>query len=122
MKQQNLEGDAGIILNMLTAGKSLALGERNEATIGRITKGQPIVPDIDLTPFNAYESGVSRMHVSLKEKDDQITVTDLGSANGTRINGKKISAQIAYQINPGDILTLGKFKIQILLSKKSVGG
>jgi len=57
------------------------------------------------------------MHASLKLIDEQVMITDLGSANGTRINGRQISAHIPYPIRHGDILTLGKFKIQILLRK-----
>lgn len=112
----------GITLNLLNAGKVIPLGERKEATLGRVSQGQPIIPDIDLTPYKAYETGVSRMHASIKVKEDLTTITDLGSVNGTRINGKKISAHIPYPIKNGDILTLGRFKIQILSSKKQNGG
>lgn len=91
---------------------------QSEFTLGRVNEGQPIVPDIDLTPYKAYESGVSRMHASIKVEEDQVSITDLGSANGTRINGRQITAQIPYPIKHGDILTLGKFKIQILMQPK----
>lgn len=112
------QAGTGIALNLLEAGKVIALGERKEATLGRVSQGQPIIPDIDLTPYKAYETGVSRMHASIKLKEGLLTITDLGSVNGTRINGKKISAHIPYPIKNGDILTLGRFKIQVLLSKQ----
>jgi pSer/pThr/pTyr-binding forkhead associated (FHA) protein len=51
-----------------------------------------------------------------------ITVTDLGSVNGTRINGRKITAHIPHPIKNGDILTLGKFKIQVLIRNPQSGG
>jgi hypothetical protein len=111
-------GDTAITLNLLEVDKIISLGMRKEATLGRVGQGQPIIPDIDLTPFKAYEAGVSRMHASLKIIDDLITVTDLGSVNGTRINGKKISAHIPYPVNGGDILTLGRLKVQILLNNE----
>ncbi|MFC1879649.1 FHA domain-containing protein [Chloroflexota bacterium] len=111
-----------ISLNLLSAEKIIPLGERKEATLGRVSQGQPVIPDIDLTPFKAYEAGVSRMHASIKIKENLITIIDLASVNGTRINGKKISAHIPYPIKGGDILTLGRFKIQILLSNKQNGG
>ena len=31
---------------------------REEITLGRAIKGQPIIPDLDLTPYNGYEKGV----------------------------------------------------------------
>jgi hypothetical protein len=105
-------------LNMITTGDMIPISGDNEFTLGRASEGQPVAPNIDLTPYKAYESGVSRMHASLRIIDDEIMVTDLGSANGTRINGRKITSQIPHPIKHGDILTLGKFKIQILLNTK----
>jgi pSer/pThr/pTyr-binding forkhead associated (FHA) protein len=62
------------------------------------------------------------MHASLRVVDDQVMAIDLGSANGTRINGMKIEPHTPYPLRHGDILTLGKFKIQVLLRKRSDGG
>jgi pSer/pThr/pTyr-binding forkhead associated (FHA) protein len=107
--------DAEIALNILGANTVLPLDMQDDVTLGRISEGQPIVPDVDLTPYKAYEAGVSRIHASLHIAEGSITVTDLGSANGTRINGRQITSHIPYPLKHGDILTLGKFKIQVLL-------
>lgn len=100
----------------------IELTERKEFTLGRVSQGQPIVPDIDLSPYQAYEAGVSRMHATIKIDQDQISVADLGSANGTRVNGKTIPSQTPRSLKHGDILTLGKLKIQVLFRAKSPGG
>jgi pSer/pThr/pTyr-binding forkhead associated (FHA) protein len=50
--------------------------------------------------------------------EDLVVVTDLGSANGTRVNGMQITPHIPYPIKHGDILSLGKFKIQLLLRNR----
>jgi hypothetical protein len=105
---------AVISLNIISTGDIIPLTGIEEITLGRVSEGQPIIPDIDLTPYKAYEAGVSRMHASIRAIDEQIMVTDLGSANGTNINGMKMSSHIPYPVRHGDILTLGKFKIQIL--------
>ncbi len=110
-------GASQINLNLISTGDIFPVNLQKEVTLGRVSEGQPVIPDIDLTPYKAYEAGVSRMHASLKLIDEQVMITDLGSANGTRINGRQISAHIPYPIRHGDILTLGKFKIQILLRK-----
>jgi hypothetical protein len=113
---------AQISLNIIVTGDIIPIvHQQDEITLGRVSEGQPIVPDIDLTPYKAYEAGVSRMHASLRILHEMITVTDLGSANGTRINGMKISSHIPHPIKHGDILTLGKFKIQILLRNAGNG-
>ena len=55
-----------ISLHLMDSGKILPLASRNEFTLGRLSEGQPIMPDIDLTPYQAYASGVSRLHAVVK--------------------------------------------------------
>jgi len=109
--------EAKVSLNIVNSGEILPLKSQKEITLGRVSGGQTVIPDIDLTPYKAYEGGVSRMHASIRISNNEVSITDLGSANGTRINGRKITSHISYPIKHGDILTLGKFKIQVLLRK-----
>jgi hypothetical protein len=104
-----------VFFKILETGQTIPLEDGEEFTLGRISGSQPILPDIDLTPYKAYEGGVSRLHATIKIDRDQVTITDLGSANGTRINSKKIAAHQAYPLSNEDILGLGKFKAQILI-------
>jgi pSer/pThr/pTyr-binding forkhead associated (FHA) protein len=43
-------------------------------------------------------------------------LSDLGSANGTRINGAKIPAYTPQRLVNGDRVTLGKFQIEIIIN------
>jgi len=108
---------ARLALNLLSANKVIPLPESGELILGRVSEGQSVIPDIDLGPYKAYEAGVSRMHATLIISRDHITVMDLESANGTRLNGTLLSPNIPYPVKNGDILTLGKFKIQIVFPK-----
>jgi len=100
---------------VLDTGAIIAPEGESEFTLGRVSGSQPILPDIDLTPYQAYESGVSRLHATIKIEKMKIIVIDLGSANGTRVNGKKIPPHTPQPLENGDILTLGKFKLQVLI-------
>ena len=93
----------------------LPLVDRNEFTLGRVSDGQPIMPDIDLSAYQAYASGVSRLHAVVKRDVHGVILMDLGSANGTYINGKRLTANVEQTLNHGDIVALGKLKIQVLL-------
>ena len=108
-----------VILNLVASGEMINLAASDEVTLGRVSEGQPIIPDIDLSPYKAYEAGVSRMHASIRIREGAVSITDLGSANGTRIIGRQISAHIPYPVKTGDILTLGKLKIQLLVETRS---
>jgi len=108
--------DAWISLHLLDSGQILPISKRSEFTIGRVSEGQPIMPDIDLTPYQAYSSGVSRLHVVVRQDGRNIVLMDLGSANGTYLNGQRIPANVEQILRHGDVVALGKLKIQILLN------
>jgi len=113
---QSFDGsDAWGSLHLLDTGQVLPLSTRNEFTIGRISEGQPIMPDIDLSPYQAYAAGVSRLHAVIKRDGNRIVFIDLGSANGTYINGKRLTPNVEQVLNHGDIIALGKLKLQILV-------
>jgi hypothetical protein len=113
---QSFDGsDAWGSLHLLDTGQVLPLSVRNEFTIGRVSEGQPIMPDIDLSPYQAYAAGVSRLHAVIKRDGNRIIFIDLGSANGTYINGKRLTPNVEQTLNHGDIIALGKLKLQILL-------
>jgi len=107
-----------IVLHLVDTGKKVSLVGRSEFTLGRVTEGQPILPDVDLTPYEAYSQGVSRLHAALRIIDQRIVILDLGSSNGTRVNGLKIVPNIDYPVNNGDMLALGRLRIQMLINIK----
>jgi pSer/pThr/pTyr-binding forkhead associated (FHA) protein len=50
---------------------------------------------------------VSRQHARLRLQDGSWRIEDLGSTNGTRLNGAKIDGSVS--VRPGDRIELGKF-------------
>lgn len=109
------EDGAYVSLHFVDTGQVMDLQVNREYMIGRRHKSQPILPDIDLSPFNAYEWGISRLHASLTIMKDNVSITDLGSSNGTWHAGKRLPTNQAYQLHHGDVIHLGKLKIQILI-------
>lgn len=106
-------------LQVLEGGQFLPLSNRNEFTIGRVSEGQTVMPDIDLTPYNAYENGVSRLHAVLKKEATEVSLMDLGSSNGTYLNGTRLTPERSYPLHHGNIIAFGKLKVQFLLQKKA---
>ncbi len=87
----------------------------HELFIGRSASGSAMAPDIDLTSHNAGELGVSRLHASLKydAEHNAIQVSDLGSANGTFINGQRLHPKEIRILRHGDELRLGKLTLMV---------
>ena len=113
MSRQN---GAWISLHLLDSGNILAFTEQTEFTLGRLSDNQPIEPDVDLTPFKAFENGVSRLHAVIKHIENSAILIDLGSSNGTYVNGIRIMPNIEQRLRHGDIVALGKLKMQVVLS------
>ncbi|MBN1667120.1 MAG: FHA domain-containing protein [Anaerolineales bacterium] len=78
-----------------TPGKSFALSQ-SEIVIGR-DLGADIV-------INAAE--ISRRHVMLRFQNGAYLIEDLGSTNGTFINGQRLSAP--HVLRPGEMIMLGE--------------
>jgi pSer/pThr/pTyr-binding forkhead associated (FHA) protein len=98
----------------------LNIPDQEEFTIGRIVEGQVITPDVDLNPYDAFDKGVSRLHATIRidKTRNKIHVIDLGSANGSSVNGYEIPSNSEVPLNHGDVLTLGKFTLKIILPKE----
>jgi hypothetical protein len=119
-KFQPFDGsDAWGSLHLLDTGHVVPLLAKSEFTLGRVSDGQPIMPDIDLSAYQAYAAGVSRLHAIIKRGSHHMVFMDLGSANGSFINGKRLAPNEEQMLSHGDVVALGKMKIQILLKNTS---
>ncbi|MBN1963314.1 MAG: FHA domain-containing protein [Anaerolineae bacterium] len=95
-----------VILQVLPSGTCLTLGLDEPVILGR--GGETETPGLlDLSDYNALWHGVSRHHCLLRRRDARLVVTDLGSANGTFLNGELISPHHEYVVARGDKLILG---------------
>ncbi len=104
-----------ISLHFMGSGKILPLASRNEFILGRISEESLILPDVDLTPYRADAAGVSRLHAVVKREANKALVMDLGSSNGTYINGRRIHPDVNVALSHQDIIALGTLQIQVLL-------
>lgn len=85
-----------------------------ETIFGRRDPATGAMPDIDLTPFAGYRMGVSRRHAAIRFGDEQsLDLWDLGSSNGTFLNGQRLSAHRPYRLHDGDELRLGQMVIRL---------
>ena len=81
---------------------------KRETILGRRTHS-PMTPDIDLSASDANRLGVSRLHVSIRydARYNTVSVFDMGSANGTFINGQRLHPHEVRVLHDNDELRLG---------------
>lgn len=60
---------------------------------------------------------VSRRHLSLQPAGDRVTVTDLGSSNGTFVNEQRLDAPVT--IGPDDLVRLGDSRLALMTAASS---
>ncbi|MCU0497843.1 MAG: FHA domain-containing protein [Anaerolineae bacterium] len=68
---------------------------------------------IDLTPYGAEALGVSRRHASMIPTHDKLVISDLGSTNGTTLNGASLKPNQFYTLRPNDILYFGRLEARV---------
>jgi pSer/pThr/pTyr-binding forkhead associated (FHA) protein len=85
-----------------------------EVRIGRLDAVNDIVPDLDLTPSAELGDGISRLHCRVHQRGSTYLVEDIGSANGTFLNGERLTPYMPYPLENGDELQLGRFKIKVV--------
>lgn len=105
------------ILYYSAGEEAINLPVQNEFSIGRFVDGQVIAPDVDLNQYEAFNQGVSRLHATIRidPQKNKVYIIDQGSANGTFVNGYEIPANSEVPLNHGDVLTLGKFSLKVIL-------
>jgi hypothetical protein len=76
--------------------------DKGLVTIGRL-------PDCEIV---LKDKGASRRHAQLRVDDDVVTLTDLGSTNGTRLNGQQVQTRV---LQDGDKITVGTTVLELAL-------
>ena len=90
------------------------IAAENEVTIGRVDPHRGIRPDVDLTKYDPA-SRISRRHARITSRGSQFFIEDLGSANGTVINGqKRLKPQEPYPLTTGDVVKIGETTLKFV--------
>ena len=90
-------GERGSLVR-LADGVSTALAKPS-VTIGRLPECDVVVDD----------AGVSRQHARIRRTEGGFVLTDLGSTNGTMVNGEPIQEHV---LEHGDRITIGETELE----------
>jgi len=97
----------------------LQLAGKSEYLLGRSDPKNEAVPDVDLGPYNGQQMGVSRRHASLLYNDFGLSIVDLGSTNGTLVNGRLLASGKMQMLKDGDEVKLGKLAFNVYFSSEN---
>lgn len=92
------------------SGIEFALAAGSESTIGRQDPVTGIEPHIDLTPADNQRS-ISRRHAKIFRRGDKFFLREeIGTMNGTFINGERVETGVPVEFHDGDELRFGLIK------------
>ena len=104
-----------IRLSIVDTGRQIEFTLDREISIGRLDPATATFPDIDLTNDEALEKGVSRRHAKITRKGTELYLEDLGSVNGTLLNGKRLTPYLPHALSNRDEIRIGRLLMRIHL-------
>lgn len=79
--------------------------DRDDIVLGRVPTNDVVLPDEAKT--------VSSRHARIERRRGRFRLFDQGSANGTFVNGQRVSPNRASELKDGDVITIGKFRLAV---------
>ena len=64
-------------------------------------------------PLDDQGASISRRHLEISMRDDQWCAIDLGSRNGTQLNGTKMTPEFPTALNHGDVIRMGSWVFRV---------
>jgi hypothetical protein len=106
-------------LYLRESGREVEFTLGKEVSIGRLDPATATFPDIDLTTDGALEKGVSRRHARITRKGAEVFVEDLGSVNGTLLNGKRLTPYLPHVLGNNDEIRVGRLFMSVYIAEAS---
>jgi pSer/pThr/pTyr-binding forkhead associated (FHA) protein len=92
--------------------QTIDLEDKAEFTLGRSDPASRSYPDIDFSPYDAAEAGVSRRHAKITRLGEgRYYIMDLSSTNFTLVNDEKLEPFEPKIMSDGDEIFLGTLKL-----------
>ncbi len=105
-----------VVLGTNEMSAQFQLNSEGESLIGRLDPNRGIRPEVDLSKYDPA-ARVSRRHAKIVAQGSQFFIEDLGSANGTFVNGSvKLSQGKPHILVSGDELKLGETTLKFVVS------
>jgi FHA domain len=105
--------EGGIAVFLVDSPKPIAILAVDEFILGRMLEGS-LEEIVDLTPYGAFTSGVSRRHAMVRRKGNAFEIIDLDSTNGTWLNEKRMTPTKAYPLPSGTTIRMGQLRLQVI--------
>jgi len=106
-----------LVLRVVETGTEIACDlSRNTLTLGRKATDTK-TPHLDFSEQDGATLGVSRQHARITRMNATLMLQDVGSSNGTSINGERIHTGKPYILCDGDEVRLGSLCLAVVFAQ-----
>jgi hypothetical protein len=103
-----------VVLDVEAGNVQFPIATECETLIGRLDPHRGIRPTVDLSKYDPA-SRVSRRHARITLRGNQFFIEDLGSANGTVLNGRnRLKPQQPVALSNGDLVKIGETTLKFM--------
>jgi pSer/pThr/pTyr-binding forkhead associated (FHA) protein len=110
---RQMDGTDGLTLVVIGPGQRIRLQGPGEFTLGRTDPEEEIYVTVDLSDYDAWESGVSRRHARIYTAEGRFWLEDAQSANGTFLNEEYLAPGQFRPLRAGDLIKLGILRLYV---------
>ncbi len=97
------------------SGMDFFFARGTETSVGRRDPVTGIYPDVDLSPVDSQRS-ISRRHGKIFRRGDKYFLSEeIGTMNGTFVNGERLETGVPVEVKPGDELRFGVVELEFRL-------
>ena len=89
--------------SFILTDERMLVGRKNNA-------GPTVKPDLEIVSRDGF---MSKLHCEIKKVGNDFTISDYNSANGTWVNGEKLTKSDSVFLSVGDTIKLGRTEIKI---------
>ncbi len=107
------DSQSSILVRIQNQADPIKLAPKDELMLGRADVRSEWMPDLDMSSFGGAELGVSRRHAAIRRGENTLMLVDLGSANGTHLNGQRLTPDQPRVLRDGDEIRMGKLVFHI---------
>ena len=106
-----------LALRLVDGGQTLALdAARSEFLVGRPDPVTGTQPEVNLGPYDSGRS-LSRRHAKiLREGSLYFVREEVGTSNGTFVNGERLKTGVSAPLKPGDKLRFGSIEVELVIA------
>lgn len=110
-----------VAVYVMDENSPLLFEDKGTLTLGRSALGEK-PPTINLTRYHAGLLGVSRRHAAIEVLEQEHTITDLNSSNGTWLNQEPLIPGKPHTLRSGDAIRLGHLALHVYFEESVSNG